>query len=126
MSSKIKFTPLQEEQMVDMKKRGYTLQGIADVLGVHHKTVAKALNEYADRTGDSAVHTRKRKRKRKPPEDKQLCWGCEKALPGRGCEWADCFQPVDGWTAKPTLYAGNNGGKVRSYRITACPKFVKG
>lgn len=52
-----------------------------------------------------------------------LCWKCARAYPGNGCEWADNFRPVDGWTAEPTLKGGLE--PIRSYRVSECPKFVR-
>lgn len=50
----------------------------------------------------------------------QLCWDCQRALPLRGCPWADNFQPVEGWTAFPKMIEGN----VPTYAIRECPLFL--
>ena len=50
----------------------------------------------------------------------QLCWSCRKAV--GGCSWSRYFEPVPGWTARPTLVDVSNGG-VESFEITACPEF---
>lgn len=50
----------------------------------------------------------------------QLCWDCQRALPLRGCPWADNFQPVEGWTATPKVLTGN----VHTFAIRECPLFL--
>ena len=37
----------------------------------------------------------------------QLCWSCSKACGGSDCPWANKLQPVEGWTAKPSIVMSN-------------------
>lgn len=53
-------------------------------------------------------------------KSQQLCWDCQRALPLRGCPWADNFQPVEGWTATPKVLTGN----VHTFAIRECPLFL--
>ena len=57
----------------------------------------------------------------------QLCWDCAKAC--GGCEWSRSFRPVPGWSASPSRRIQNYGETgfkvIDTYRITACPKFIK-
>ena len=53
-------------------------------------------------------------------KSQQLCWDCQRALPFRGCPWADNFQPVEGWTATPKVLTGN----VHTFAIRECPLFL--
>ena len=65
-----------------------------------------------------------------------ICFDCAKA--GGGCSWSAVvadgktllFQPVEGWTAKPTKMnvRKDNGDtrEIETYHITACPEFVRG
>ena len=46
----------------------------------------------------------------------QLCWSCSKACGGSDCPWANKLQPVEGWTAKPSIV---------TYRIIECPLYEK-
>lgn len=50
----------------------------------------------------------------------QLCWDCQRALPRRGCSWADKFEPVKGWTATPKVMSGG----IHTFAITKCPLFI--
>ena len=55
----------------------------------------------------------------------QLCWTCKNAN-GNDCSWfSKEAEPVEGWTAKPTIIK-NNDGIMKSYRITKCPKYEQG
>ncbi len=56
----------------------------------------------------------------KKGKSSQLCWDCQRALPLRGCPWADNFQPVEGWTATPKVLTGN----VHTFAIRECPLFL--
>lgn len=58
-----------------------------------------------------------------------ICFDCAKAC-GR-CSWSARFEPVPGWTAKPTAikyFDDKKGGVVftQTYSITACPEFTPG
>lgn len=53
-----------------------------------------------------------------------ICFDCQRALPLRGCSWADNFQPVEGWTATPVTIKTNISHRD-SYNITACPLFLQ-
>ena len=56
-----------------------------------------------------------------------LCWWCANAVPGRGCEWADRFEPVPGWDAEPTiLNLGSGFGTQGSFLVKSCEKYVEG
>lgn len=60
-----------------------------------------------------------------------ICFDCQKAC--GGCSWSEInpdtgkprFQPVEGWTAKPTVVQVECGRKIEGYHITACPEFVQ-
>lgn len=52
----------------------------------------------------------------------QLCWDCKNAT--GLCPWSAWHEPIEGWTATPTVI-DNMGEKIRSYKITACPMFIK-
>ena len=58
----------------------------------------------------------------------QPCCNCKKFA--GGCSWSRKFEPVEGWTAVPTMINhGGNNGKPRlteSYMIIKCPEFEKG
>lgn len=56
----------------------------------------------------------------KKGKSSQLCWDCQRALPLRGCPWADRFKPVEGWTATPKVLTGN----VHTFAIRECPLFL--
>lgn len=56
----------------------------------------------------------------KKGKSSQLCWDCQRALPLRGCPWADNFQPVEGWTATLKVLTGN----VHTFAIRECPLFL--
>ena len=51
----------------------------------------------------------------------QLCWLCAKA--GGGCAWSDRFEPVDGWTARPTRLRLEGKLGRDSYEVVQCPEF---
>lgn len=53
-----------------------------------------------------------------------ICFDCQRALPLRGCPWADKFEPVEGWTATPVTIKTNITHRD-SYNITACPLFLQ-
>lgn len=65
-----------------------------------------------------------------------LCWGCKNAC--GGCSWTEWdvakgatrFQPVEGWVAEQTELLSYCKGATRktttSYRVIACPLYVKG
>lgn len=62
-----------------------------------------------------------------------LCWFCANAL--CGCSWSKHFEPVDGWTAVPTLinqvgFITKEGTRDReaipSYLVYDCPLYVNG
>jgi hypothetical protein len=48
-----------------------------------------------------------------------LCWDCAKAT--GGCRWSDQFQPIEGWTAVPTL----TDKLYESYIVIDCPEFKR-
>lgn len=55
----------------------------------------------------------------------QLCWSC-KNTNGNVCSWfSKKSEPVEGWTAKPTIIR-NNEEIVRSYRVIKCPNYEQG
>ena len=73
---------------------------------------------------------REKKQKKAPKvefQSKQLCWDCANAC--GGCEWSRSFRPVPGWSASPSRRIQNYGETgfkvIDTYRITACPKFIK-
>lgn len=57
----------------------------------------------------------------------QLCCYCKNSC--GGCSWSRRFEPVEGWTAEPTIIRQRNRqGKydIHSYKITECPQYEKG
>ncbi len=58
-----------------------------------------------------------------------LCLNCQNAVPcrDRGCSWSRAFIPVEGWTARPTLYLSYaaHGRRIlmRSFAVRRCPEF---
>ena len=72
---------------------------------------------------------KQKKPKDKPPENNrhmQLCYSCKKAC--GGCSWSKKFEPVEGWTAVPTIIRNGfrNHQDTQSYKITACPEYERG
>lgn len=55
-----------------------------------------------------------------------MCWSCVRALPGRGCRWADSFKPVPGWNAEKTEKRDANNRIITSYHISDCPLYLEG
>lgn len=60
-----------------------------------------------------------------------LCLRCQNAVPdhcGHGCSWSREFRPVEGWTARPTVYlsyaAHGRRTLMRSFAVRGCPEFV--
>lgn len=52
-------------------------------------------------------------------------WSC-KNTNGNVCSWfSKKSEPVEGWTAKPTIIR-NNEEIVRSYRVIKCPNYEQG
>lgn len=56
-------------------------------------------------------------------ENGQLCWKCKNAC--GGCSWSKQLEPVDGWTAEPTIIKDSMGDFL-SYEIKKCPEFIRG
>ena len=54
----------------------------------------------------------------------QLCWSCSKACGGSDCPWANKLQPVEGWTAKPSIVMSNYH-QINTFRIIECPLYEK-
>lgn len=57
-------------------------------------------------------------------KNEQLCWSCKRAIPNHGCEWADKFKPVKGWTATLTKVKQGRYNYEDSYAIEKCPKYI--
>lgn len=59
-----------------------------------------------------------------------LCVMCQNAVPntftGKGCSWSRHLEPVEGWTAKPTLLRAHNRAapEIGSYQVLACPEYI--
>ena len=59
-----------------------------------------------------------------------LCMDCQNAVPcgARGCSWSRSFIPVEGWTARPTVYLSYaaHGRRIlmRSFAVRRCPQFA--
>ena len=70
--------------------------------------------------------TKEQRSQRQTTKKEQLCWSCARALPNKGCEWADKYEPVPGWEAIPTTRQQRGCAALHSYRITDCPKYYKG
>ena len=91
---------------------------------------------------DAIKDPEKRKKKRKPVE---IVDGCEvRSINGRSfqlcndcarsvgfCSWSKRLDPVEGWTAVPTVVKINRRGKNKheyemdTYHITECPLFIQ-
>ncbi len=111
---------------VEMREQGETWENIANYIGISVKVLREVMVMHGLREP--------------PAPDKyesnyqgQLCWECIHANPnpaaGTGCSWSERFEPVEGWTAKPTvLYASNHGANHtdNSFAITKCPQYEKG
>ncbi len=52
-----------------------------------------------------------------------LCWSCKRAL--CGCSWSKYFIPVKGWKAKKTKINCGPQGYTDSYKVIACPEYLK-
>lgn len=55
-----------------------------------------------------------------------ICWDCRKATGGKGCVWADKFEPINGWKAIKTSVKLFNKRITDSYIVQKCPLFEKG
>jgi hypothetical protein len=56
-----------------------------------------------------------------------LCWKCQRAVGLNMCEWADRFEPVEGWDAEETsiqLHANGIVETTQSFMVRSCPKFI--
>ncbi|MCR5566001.1 MAG: hypothetical protein K6F61_04055 [Clostridiales bacterium] len=49
-----------------------------------------------------------------------ICWDCRNAIE-KGCEWANNYEPVEGWDAEES----SKKGAGRTYIVHSCPKFVR-
>ena len=54
---------------------------------------------------------------------KSLCWDCANVTQSGKCPWADNFDPVPGWNAKPTKIYG--AYPMDSYVVLSCPIFKR-
>lgn len=91
---------------------------------------------------DAIKDPEKRRKKRKPIEivdgcevrsingkSFQLCNDCARCV--GFCSWSKRLEPVDGWTAVPTVVKINRRGKNKTeyemdtYHITECPLFIR-
>ena len=54
----------------------------------------------------------------------QLCWSCKNAYAGK-CSWFTRYEPVENWTATPTIVKGYrpDSEDIPSFEILTCPKF---
>lgn len=52
-----------------------------------------------------------------------LCWNCGKATGGSDCPWANRFEPVEGWTATPTIIKADRNA---SFMVHQCPLYKEG
>lgn len=123
------------------ERRDYDTMAKASIgIGRHHSYVSFCIRKnrpISDADGFTyGAETTVRGRKTPVPKPKQenktssrvqLCCYCMKAY--GGCAWSRRFEPVEGWTATPTVInATNRQGEyeVKSYKITACPEFERG
>ena len=53
----------------------------------------------------------------------QLCCTCGNAY--GGCPWSARFEPVEGWTANPTVIV-HGSREMSSYQILDCPLYERG
>lgn len=51
-----------------------------------------------------------------------LCWRCANSGAG-GCSWDVEFEPVPGWTARPTRIRVATDNYIDSYHVEACPEY---
>lgn len=65
----------------------------------------------------------RKRRKRQTAVSKQLCWTCQRAT--GGCSWSDNLQPVEGWTAKPSIIRDSGMVEIPTYSISDCPLYVQ-
>ena len=55
------------------------------------------------------------------------CGRCIHAAAGdKTCPWHDRFQPVDGWTATPTVISEKQSYREDSYEVADCPLYERG
>lgn len=120
----VKYTFTQEEQkdICMMYEQGCTYAQIREKYGIKaNSSLVHMLRRY------NVKPVRKKARKERAPTkkaDEQLCWTCVKAT-GK-CSWSDrSFTPVQGWTAAKVVRE-TKAGRVETYKITACPEYVKG
>ena len=52
------------------------------------------------------------------------CWDCAKATTNE-CSWSDRLEPVDGWTAIPTLKSQFRMDPFQSFLVIDCPEFKR-
>ena len=52
------------------------------------------------------------------------CWDCANAA-NNGCSWSDRLEPVDGWTAIPTVKSQFRCAPLHSFLVTDCPEFKR-
>lgn len=52
-----------------------------------------------------------------------LCWACKRAVGERMCCWAQRFEPVPGWNAKPREIQGKH--IISSFFVLDCPLFER-
>ena len=52
--------------------------------------------------------------------ERTLCWDCRNSTE-KGCEWAERFEPVEGWEAEESFK--KEYGKT--YIVRKCPKFIR-
>lgn len=67
---------------------------------------------------------RERKRRNNYSKSEQLCWSCKNAC--GGCPWSKNLTPVEGWIAEPTVIRDSGKPAMHSYKITYCPKYIRG
>lgn len=57
-------------------------------------------------------------------KEDQLCWDCQNAL--GNCPWSARGEAIEGWNAEKTLIPnGCDSEFTESYKIKACPMFIK-
>ena len=89
-----------------------------------HITTAIMLREYFIVVANSISAPFAEKNKGGLIMAEQLCWSCSKACGGSDCPWANKLQPVEGWTAKPSIVMSNYH-QINTYRIIECPLYEK-
>lgn len=124
----MKWTEEETIQCCSMVRKGKTYKEIAEAMD----RTPHAVKMFISRERQKAPYIWRKVNHGKRTAQ-QLCETCYFAsgayADGFKCPWADHFEPVPGWEAKPTVHWHQNNDsfyKMESYEITGCPKYRRG